>query len=117
MKSRVNARNKCKDSVPYSIPSSKIQIIHDKTSLGDYTLRWNSIIGGTRSLVFSSRFADRRVANIKPARKSEVTGNLYLDYGKILEIFCKTKKVQLVENADEGKKEEEEQEKEEKETN
>lgn len=30
-----------------------------------------------------------------------------------MEIFCKTKKVQLVENADEGKKEEEEQKEEE----
>ena len=67
-------------------------------------------------MCFRHAFADRRVANIKPARKSEVTGNLYLDYGKILEIFCETKKVQLVENADECKKEEEEQEKEEKET-
>ena len=57
--------------------------------------------------------------NIKLARKSEVTGNLYLDYGKILEIFCETKKVQLVEKVDECKKEEEEEEeeKEEKETN
>lgn len=36
--------------------------------------------------------------------KGEVTGNLYLVYGKILEIFCYTKKVQLVENADEYKK-------------
>ena len=55
--------------------------------------------------------------NIKLARKSEVTGNLYLDYGKILEMFCETKKVQLVEKVDECKKEEEEEEEEEKETN
>ena len=75
VKSRVNTRNKCKDSGLYSIPSSKTLIIHDKTSLGDYTLK---VEFDNRGHTFSSVFVtpllteEEWISNLRVKVKSRV---------------------------------------------